>query len=404
MRANQEFARREFPREGFFQKGFDVSLSPVVCQLFRSGRSMGPIVFLLVSLIASLFSLLSTPVGAQESSLSMKPVGDGYYQLTYLPLEKTIPSGGILSIQISNDPAVFGELEIICDSSSAVVVDVQLAYQADDRGDAKEMQRLIQLSFDTDREDLTLTLDFDDELRSAFEDNGPRAEIQITVPIGARLEIEAPYMRLTSSGPIGALIVQDSYEPVEISGAEGHLVISAVNTRVAVENLTGSFDINNSNGRIILTDITVTDLQSASSRSASARTENADIVLTRYAGPLNLRVTRGNIRGRSVSLTGRQSSLRNSGGIIDMRFESVEGSVRLQVRNSYEDVRLRFREDISATFNLTARDDGSIDLRDIPHRVDKVTDRKFEAIAGDGLAQIRVTTKFGGDILVEAHR
>lgn len=87
-----------------------------------------------------------------------------------------------------------------------------------------------------------------------------------------------------------------------------------------------------------------------------------------------------------------------------MRFEGVAASARLQVRNSYEDVRLRFKENISATFNLIARDDGSIDLRDIPHRVDKVTDRRFEAIAGEGLALIRVTTKFGGDILIEGHR
>ena len=209
---------------------------------------------------------------------------------------------------------------------------------------------------------------------------------------------------MASSGPIGGLTVRDSYEPVEISGAEGHLIISVVNTRVTVENLTGSFEINNTNGQIILTDITVTDLQSASSRSASARTENADISLTRYTGPLNLQVTRGKIRGRSVTLTGRQSSLRNSGGVIDMRFEGVAASARLQVRNSYEDVRLRFKENISATFHLIARDDGSIDLRAIPHRVDKVTDRRFEAIAGEGLALIRVTTKFGGNILIAGHR
>ncbi len=399
MSVNREFARRDFSK-----KEIDVIMSPVYGQLFRRVRTMSPFVALFVLLFASLFALAPIPVGAQESSLSMRQVGGGYYQLTYLTLEKAVPKSGILSIQIASDPAIFGELEIICDSSSTARVDAQLAYKASDRSSAKEIQKLIQLSFDADEESLTLELDIDDDLQSVFKKNRPRAEIQITVPAGVRLEIDAPYMQLTSSGPIGGLTVQDSFEPVEISGAEGHLVVSVVNTRVSVENLTGSFEINNSNGQIILTDITVTDLQSASSRSARARTENADIALTRYNGPLNFQVTRGRIRGRSVTLTGRQSSLRNSGGVIDMRFEAVAASARLQVRNSYEDVRLRFNEDISATFNLTARDDGTIDLRDIPHRVDKVTDQKFEAIAGEGLAQIRITTKFGGDILVEGHR
>ena len=90
--------------------------------------------------------------------------------------------------------------------------------------------------------------------------------------------------------------------------------------------------------------------------------------------------------------------------MIDIRFEDVAKSARLKVRNSFEDVRLRFKENISATFSLIARDDGSIDLRNIPHRVDKVTKQKFEAIAGEGLAQVRVTTRHGGDILITGHR
>ena len=260
------------------------------------------------------------------------------------------------------------------------------------------------MSFEPGEKDLSLSLVIDNELRSAFKKDRPRADIQITVPIGTRVEIDAPYLRLTSSGPVGGLTVRESYQPVEISGADGHLNISAVNTRVSVENLTGSFEISNNNGKIILTDITVTDLQSSALRSASARTENNDISLTRYTGPMNFHVTRGKIRGRSVTLTGRKSTLRNSGGVIDIRFDNVAHSVRLQVRNSFEDVRLRFKEDISATFSLTAREDGTIDLRNIQHRVDKVTEQKFEAIAGEGLAQVRVTTRHGGDILITGHR
>lgn len=359
---------------------------------------------LFAALFCALFIFASITAAGQESSLSLRPVGGGYYQLTFLTLEDSIPDAGILLIEMDDNPAVFGELEITCDSVSVVRVDAQLAYKADDRGDAEEIEDLIQLFFEPGEKDLSLSLVIDNELRSAFKKNRPRADIQITVPVGTRVEIDAPYLQLTSTGPVGGLTVRESYQPVEISGADGHLNISAVNTRVSVENLTGSFEISNSNGKIILTDITVTDLRSSALRSASARTENNDISLTRYTGPMNFHVTRGTIRGRSVTLTGRKSTLRNSGGVIDIRFDDVAHSARLQVRNSFEDVRLRFKEDISATFSLTAREDGTIDLRNIPHRVDKVTEQKFEAIAGEGLAQVRVTTRHGGDIFITGHR
>ncbi|MFQ5607188.1 MAG: hypothetical protein ACE5GA_04515, partial [Candidatus Zixiibacteriota bacterium] len=194
------------------------------------------------------------------------------------------------------------------------------------------------------------------------------------------------------------------FSPVDISGARGHLQINALNTRVSVENHSGSFEIDNNNGRVILTDVTVTNLESPASSSAHARTENADVIVNRYSGPIHFHVVRGKIRGRSVSLAGMRSSLRNSGGLIDMRFDSVAPTARLEVRNSHESVHLRFSEDISATFNLTASENGSIDLLNIPHRVGKVADDRFEAVAGDGLAQIRVNTKFGGDIRIDGHR
>lgn len=99
-------------------------------------------------------------------------------------------------------------------------------------------------------------------------------DIELTVPAGASLEIQAPFADISISGTRGSVSVQVVEGDVSLEGGDGVIELQAVDGDVSVTGASGHVEAQSVDG-----DVTVTDV----SGDVQAQTVDGDIILLRIA-------------------------------------------------------------------------------------------------------------------------
>jgi len=331
-----------------------------------------------------------------------RSIGGGFYQLS-LPTEHA-PLGNYQKLEISvvGKLPVTGTLEIIARKTEEVSVDIRSAFRADDAEQANETMSTSGAQLLSTADGLQLKIRIDPSVWTVFEVDQLSLEMSVTVPITTTIAIDAPYMQVASEGAIANMTIDETNESVAVNGAHGIVRIDSNNKPISLSDIVGGFDIRTRSSRITLDDIRITTGSSRAKKYAVSRARNEDgpIVIRRYDGPLQVRTARAEINGRYVNLSGERNWIENSGGLIDVSFVSVAPNSRLDVRNSYANIRLEFSRDVSATFSLRTNEGKAIEFDKLPHRIIDVREDRIEAESGVGSAVISVRAKYGGSIRV----
>ncbi len=352
---------------------------------------------------ATLFCLLifglPTPVLSQHQPRS---IGGGFYQLRLPTAHAALESDKSLQISVVGKLPVTGTLEIIARDTNEVSVDIRSAFRADDAEQANETMSTSGARLLPTDDGLHLKIRIDPSVWSVFEVDKLSLEMSVTVPISTAINIDAPYMQVTSEGAVSDLTIDETYESVNINGARGTIRVDSHNKPIILSDILGGFDLRTSSGKIALNDIRIArDTARGKKYPVSrARNEDGEIIIRRYTGPLQVRTARADIVGSDVAVSGGRNWIENSGGTIDVSFSGVAQDSRLDIRNSYEDILLGFSRDVSAAFSLVTSEGKSIDIDKLPHRIIDVRENRIDAECGAGAAIIAVRAKYGGSIQI----
>jgi hypothetical protein len=340
-------------------------------------------------------------VSASVTNAQNRPrlIGGGFYQIKMPIVSAPMDSGGNLEISVVGKLPISGAVEVRVLDGAEVSVDVSSTFRADDNEQASEMMTTSGARLLPSDNGLHLKIRIDPSVWTLFEGEKPSLDLTVTVPLRTSIEIDAPYLRVSSKGAIAGLLINETYEPVDIRGARGVIRVESRSGSIRLSDLIGGFDIRTSNARITLTDIQVTEVS-----ANRARTEDGRLDIRRYRGPLRARTARADIWGVDIQLTGNRNWIENSGGLIDVIFSEFPPNTRVDVRNSYEDIQLKFERDLSAVFSLRTKDGKAIEIENLPHRILDVGENKIEAECGDGESLVAVRAKYGGSILISGKK
>ncbi len=348
------------------------------------------------ALTVSYMLLSVSSVTAQNQPRS---IGGGFYQIKLPTVSSQMSSQKVLEVSVVGKLPISGAIDIIASDVDSVQVDVTSAFRADDIEQAGEMMSTSGARLIETEDGLHLKIRIDPSVWTLYEGENPSLDMIVTVPRETSVELNAPYLELSSRGAIADLLINETYEPVDVRGARGIIRVESHNSTIRIIDLVGGFDVRTSNAKITLTDIQVTEVS-----VNRARTEDGRVDIRRYRGPLRARTARAEIRCEDIQLTGDRNWIENSGGLINVVFTGIQPDTRVDIRNSYEDINLKFPRDISAIFSLRTKDGKSIDIENLPHRIVDVGENKIEAECGDGQALVAVRAKYGGSILISGKK
>jgi len=353
----------------------------------------GAILFCLV------ISALPASVLAQHQPRS---IGGGFYQLRLPTAHAALGPDKSLQISVVGKLPVTGALEIIARDTNEVSVDIRSAFRADDAEQANETMSTSGARLLPTDDGLHLKIRIDPSVWSVFEVDKLSLDMSVTVPVSTAINIDAPYMQMTSEGAVSDITIDETYESVNISGARGTIRVDSHNKPIILSDLVGGFDLRTSSGKIALNDIRIARDTARGKKYPVSRVRNEDgaIIIRRYAGPLQARTARADIVGSDVKVSGGRNWIENSGGTIDVSFSGVAQDSRLDIRNSYEDILLGFSRDVSAAFSLVTSEEKSIEIDKFPHRIIDVRENRIDAECGAGAATISVRAKYGGSIQI----
>jgi hypothetical protein len=324
------------------------------------------------------------------------------YRLTLPDVTVEPNPEGVFGLFIEEEPMISGDIRITAEERADILLEVTLSLPAPDRETAAKMFSHANTSTRERPEATNVSLDFAPELAEYGSMDKARLRIRLTLPLETELQLEAKFLQVNCDGALSGLRITESVAPVTISGMRGRAHVRSAGATVRVTNHLGPLDILCERAQVRLTDVEIPENISTPGIAARIETTDERIILTRYKGPLTVRTSRSDIRGRSVEIRGQGNRIQNEGGRIDIRFEAIHPETEIAIKNTFDDISLRAPEDLDARLILENDPGGTITIDGFMHRVKRAEDNFLEAICAEGSGRFLVSTSGGGQITLSA--
>jgi hypothetical protein len=218
-------------------------------------------------------------------------------------------------------------------------------------------------------------------------------DLELTVPTGMEIEIDAIYFDVDASGPFKKFLVASSLGRLHVAAVTSELELSTANRRIEIEDITGNMRVKTSNSTI-----TATGIRSGSN-AAQFRNDGGEIRISDVTGEINVKNGFGRIDISDFTVSGPGNFIRNTSApiLINVR-EMADG--QLVIDNRYDDIELNLPADISAYFSLSVEEEGVIEASNFVFRTDLVKPNRLTFHSGEGDVSIKGSIRGKGNIYV----
>ncbi|MFQ5498991.1 MAG: hypothetical protein ACE5FH_04905 [Candidatus Zixiibacteriota bacterium] len=226
--------------------------------------------------------------------------------------------------------------------------------------------------------------------------NSGFVDMELTLPSGCDVFVEAPLFDIDAIGPFETFIVSSSLGRLEVANVTEELDLETSNRRVALHNIRGEVSVTTSNASLRASDII------ADNGPAEFRNDGGDIRIDGLVGEVNVKCTYGRIDLRGIEPKGRRNLIRGSSAPIYMEITEL-GDARVKLTNKLEDIELIVPEDLSAFLNLAVDETGRIEATQLTFQPDLIEYNRLNLVCGKGDGIISSTTRGGGNIFVRGY-
>ncbi|MEW5796261.1 MAG: hypothetical protein AB1772_07845 [Candidatus Zixiibacteriota bacterium] len=296
-------------------------------------------------------------------------------------------------IEVASAVHLSGSIKIVTHTADSLVVEYRKVAKASSRSEAIDFIDLISVVSEGRAETPVVKMRAPNPAPWSGTDYAGMVELELIVPSGAELEIEAPIYDLTARGPLRALDIPESLGKMEISGITERLNVSTANRRVTLSDIKGQVSAVTSNSSLLVENLSCPDEQ------ARFRNDGGDIDIVGVVGTLNVRNSYGRISIEKWTAKGSSSYIRGTSGPVAVEITSMDEG-QLVISNRQEDIEISVPDTLSAFYTLSVDDDGIIEASNFSFTPDLVEHNRLNLVAGDGRVDIRGSVKGKGNIFI----
>ncbi len=218
-------------------------------------------------------------------------------------------------------------------------------------------------------------------------------DIQVIIPSGSRLDVDATYFDMEATGPLAAVINKSSLGRLKVQYVDQEVDLVTANRRLEAEDVAGRISLSTTNAPLAARRVVTVG------GDANFRNENADIRIDSLVGGANVRTTFARIVIERLHCDDARSYIRCSHGPIRVSVSEL-GSGRLVLNNEYEDIEIEVPVDLSATLSLAVDEIGRIAVSGFPFRSELVRPNRLNLVAGEGKGWVTASVNRDGNIYV----
>jgi hypothetical protein len=342
-------------------------------------------------LVASLVIVLL--IGTSAVAQEIYKEAEGLYSTREIASAK-IPTTAGNHVSIESASTLEGTIHVVTDDGTTVRATYHKKARTDSRSKAIDYIDLIGLSFSKSPQGARIQMRAPNPAPWQERSEGGMVDIEVTVPEGSYLEIDARLFNLDVEGPVSGVVVPSSLGRVDIVDVNGVVDISTANQKVSLEDVVGEISVVTSNARI--------DGINLESRNvpASFRNDGGDIMIEDYTGEISVRNNFGRISLIGLNIKGTKNYIRGLSEPILLEIVDMDDA-RLTVNNQYEDIELVVPRSISALISLAVEDGNTIEATNMLVKPDLVESNRLYLISGEGTSTLTGSIQGRGNIYIQ---
>jgi len=340
---------------------------------------------------AALTFVLLMLIGTAASAQEINDRKNGLFETDSIWLKAEVGSVRDLIIQSASN--LSGALSIRAAEQSTVRVIFKKRAKAKNRSMATDYIDLIDVTLDVLPNKITVKLRAPNPAPWSGTNYSGSVQAELVVPVGSRIEIEAPLYDVTAEGPFEEIIISESLGRLEIANISKRVMVASVNRRVLLKNISGQISASTSNSSLRATNINTGENQ------AKFRNSGGDIRIEGFVGRINAKNSYGRITILDFEPRGQSNHIRCSSGPITLEISRMSEG-QLVVANRHEDIDISVPDTLSAYLTLSVDDDGIIEATHFPFVSDLVQRNRLSLVAGEGDVNISGTVRGKGNIYI----
>jgi hypothetical protein len=342
-------------------------------------------------LVPVMFTLIAMTLASPGWTQEVHREGAGAYSTSEVRDSLRVDTKRLIEIRSSE--GLIGKLTIIAAKSKSVLLVQSRKAYTDRRSRAVDYLNLVAVNLTGTPQGARVEIKAPNPLPWDGEIESISVAIELIVPIGSEIEIEATYFDVTAVGPLASLVVPSSMGRLKASKITEKLELATVNQRVTIQDIEGEVVVSTSNATLIAKNITSRNSQ------ASFRNKQGDIRIQNFTGEMEVKNEFGRIKIDGFTLSGTRSRIEGAHGPIDLELLRLD-EARLIVNNRSEDINLTIPSDLDAALWLVVPEESEIVTNNFKFQADLVEQNRLKLICGDAGGSIRCAVRGEGNIYV----
>lgn len=338
------------------------------------------------ALLNTLLLLLAFSATAQEIFEQDK----GVWATSQLNLSAPIAAGERLVIRAAETLA--GKITILATETDQATVLYTKRATTDSRSRAIDYIDLIALDIAPIAKGARLQLRAPNPAPWGAAESGS-VEVEIRVPEGVFVDVEALYFDVTAEGPFSGVLIPASLGRLEVYRVNGPVDLATANRRLVLEDATGKISAQTSNSTL-----TAANIESRR-QQAVFRNDGGEIRIDGFTGEISARNDFGIIEITDFHPLGRRNVIRGQSAPIILEVIDL-GESRLVVSNRFEDIDITTPSDLSAEISLAVGEGGRIEVSGLKFQTDLVQRDRLGLVVGEGFGFLSSSISGHGNIYI----
>jgi hypothetical protein len=319
------------------------------------------------------------------------PQGDSRYATKDAKIEAAIPFGS--KVFINSAEHLSGRIYIAADSTGRATIDYKKILKTPRESEAIRYAEAVNVIMEKIPEGIRLLLQAPNPAPWSGTDNAGSIEAELHLPANCQIEINAIYFDIVIEGPFKSVSNSSSFGRLEAGKITEYLSLTTNNQDIIARDIAGEIKLITSNGDIRLNNL------SSLLKPAIIRNENGSIIINQLTGSFDIDNSYGKIKLEQLNLIDRESRISGSYSPIRVEVAEISGAT-LNIANNNEDVDIWVPKSISARFNLKSKSGSQIDVVGLPIRPKRVDRDRLEFVTSDGNSHIIVSINGDGSITI----
>ena len=220
-----------------------------------------------------------------------------------------------------------------------------------------------------------------------------RVEVEITIPEGSDIVLATAYFDINAIGPFREVMITESLSKVDVENVTAGTEIKVANRPLTVKHARGRLVVTNQYAGIKLVDIYTGD------ETGLVSNDNGEVVMESYRGGIDVRTSNDRIFGQCLFLTGSKNRVKNTSGPIALAFDSLTAG-KFRIANQFGAVTITISGRTNAAFICRPAEASRVIAGQMSMEPTLVYDNRLEFTTGGGEAEVRITTKEEGNIII----